>query len=63
MRLKYASTYHDRMALIREVHQAFLRKESAGQDPDLYYTDASKYADEYYGDTYRETVKYDNDWD
>jgi len=33
-----------------------------------YYTDASKYASEYYGDTFRETTKFDSpfsngDWD
>lgn len=27
-----------------------------------YWTDASQYADEYYGETYRATTKYDNDW-
>ena len=27
------------------------------------WTDASKYADQYYGDTMRETTKFDNDWD
>jgi len=27
-----------------------------------YYTDASKYANEYYGETYRETTRFDNDW-
>ena len=26
------------------------------------WTDASSYANEYYGDTYRETTKFDNDW-
>jgi|TARA_B110000977_G_scaffold73364_1_gene99291 hypothetical protein len=26
------------------------------------WTDASKYADTYYGDTMRETTKFDNDW-
>ena len=26
-----------------------------------YYTDATKYADEYYGEVYRETTKYDYD--
>lgn len=30
---------------------------------DMYYTDAEKYADQYYGDVYRATTKYDNDWD
>lgn len=28
-----------------------------------YWTDASKYADQYYGDTYRATTRYDNDWE
>lgn len=28
-----------------------------------HWTDASKYADEYYGETMRETTRYDNDWD
>lgn len=27
------------------------------------WTDAEKYADTYYGDTYRSTTRYDNDWD
>tara|TARA_B100001778_G_scaffold78978_2_gene63786 strand:+ start:3535 stop:3759 length:225 start_codon:yes stop_codon:yes gene_type:complete len=28
-----------------------------------HYTDASKYAEEYYGDRMRQTTCYDNDWD
>ena len=27
------------------------------------WTDASKYANEYYGETMRETTRFDNDWD
>jgi len=27
------------------------------------WTDASKYAKQYYGDTFYETTRYDNDWD
>jgi hypothetical protein len=27
-----------------------------------YYTDSSKYANEYYGEVYRETTRFDNDW-
>lgn len=27
------------------------------------YTDESKYADTYYGDTFRATTQFDNDWD
>lgn len=26
------------------------------------WTDADKYANEYYGDVYRDTVKFDNEW-
>lgn len=26
------------------------------------WTDASKYADEYYGETYRETTRFDDEW-
>ena len=26
------------------------------------WTDAPKYAEQYYGDVYRDTTKYDNDW-
>lgn len=28
-----------------------------------HYTDASKYAKEYYGEVYNATVRYDNEWD
>ena len=27
------------------------------------WTDASKYAEQYYGETMRETTRFDNDWD
>ena len=27
------------------------------------WTDERKYADQYYGDAYRDTTRYDNDWD
>jgi hypothetical protein len=41
----------------RQVEQSPLRNE------DFYYTDAPKYANEYYGEVYRATTKFDNDWD
>tara|TARA_R100000027_G_scaffold35805_1_gene26317 strand:+ start:1141 stop:1392 length:252 start_codon:yes stop_codon:yes gene_type:complete len=28
-----------------------------------HWTDASKYAEEHYGDVFRQTTRYDNDWD
>ena len=27
-----------------------------------YYTDSSKYANQYYGEVYRETTRFDDDW-
>jgi len=36
-------------------------KDDSSKNPN-YYTDASKYANEYYGETYRETTRFDNDW-
>ena len=35
--------------------------DNASKD-ERYWTDASKYAQEWYGEVYRETTKYDNDW-
>lgn len=32
-----------------------------GENPN-YWTDAPKYAEQYYGETYRATTQYDNDW-
>jgi len=37
-------------------------KEDSSKNP-FYYTDASKYANQYYGGVYHETTKFDNDWD
>ena len=36
-------------------------KEDTNKNPN-YYTDASKYAKEYYGETLYYTTKFDNDW-
>lgn len=42
----------------------FVREEKVKVDKDeRYWTDASSYADQYYGETYRATTRYDNDWD
>jgi len=32
-------------------------------DDERHWTDAPKYAKEYYGEVYRETTRFDNDWD
>ena len=44
------------------------RRENKKQDDELelynpHYTDAPSYAEEYYGEVYRATTRYDNDWD
>ena len=64
----------DRMKLIRASAKnfqkkqnraaRFVREEKVKVDKDeRYWTDASSYADQYYGETYRATTRYDNDWD
>lgn len=35
--------------------------EDTSKNPN-YWTDASKYANQYYGETFRATTQYDNDW-
>ena len=46
-----------RQAKVKREDKSMLRKE------EFYYTDASKYAEQYYGETYHETTRFDNDWD
>ncbi len=82
-----ATTYEDRMALIKKIAErrkrmSKVRQQSAKvikavqpkptkkkeieipKESNMYaYTDASKYAKEYYGETYYQTTRYDNDWD
>lgn len=45
-----------RQARARRTENSPLRNE------DFYYTDASKYAKQYYGETFHETTRHDNDW-
>ena len=45
-----------RQAKAKREDKSMLRKE------EFYYTDASKYAQEYYGEVYHETTRFDNDW-
>ncbi len=67
-------TTAERLALIREVAKnfntkrrmqaRFEREENTKVDGgELYWSDASKYAGEYYGEVFRETTRFDNDWD
>ena len=73
-----AQTQAQRMALIRKVSKKFTKKLERNQrvrktetksfdkydTHNIYaWTDASQYADKYYGDRMRDTVNYDRDWD
>lgn len=55
---KFKTTFGDLKKLIAEAGGL----ETSHVDESLHYTDASKYAEEYYGDTYRATTGLDNDW-
>lgn len=65
-------TKAERMAMIREASARFqtavtrnaraARNENPAKEDERYWTDASKYANQYYGETYRETTRFDNDW-
>ena len=61
------------VAELKKEHEKFMSKQnkqrvarrtenSALRNEDFYYTDAPKYAEKYYGETYRATTRYDNDW-
>jgi hypothetical protein len=36
--------------------------EKLNDNTHLYWNDSSQFAEKYYGETYRETTKFDNDW-
>jgi hypothetical protein len=64
----------ERMAIIREAAKKFqtkqtkmarferMEKEDSHKD-ERYWTDAPRYADQHYGETFRATVRFDNDWE
>lgn len=66
-----AALKSEEMKLQRELRQEKARiKREAAQKPVVdetkninRYTDESKYADTYYGETFRSTTQFDNDWD
>ena len=48
---------------VRKTETSFMDKYSGLDGENInHYTDASKYANEYYGETMRETTRFDNDW-
>jgi hypothetical protein len=49
---------------VRKSETSFMDKYSELDGENInHYTDASKYAKEYYGETMFETTRFDNDWD
>lgn len=66
-------TTAERLQLIRETAKRFKakraqearfeREEKTKVDgSELYWSDAPKYAEKYYGETFRATTRFDNDW-
>lgn len=52
----------DEVALRRKKEREYYKKLEALDENPNHYTDAEKYAKQYYGDTYQDTVKFDNEW-
>ena len=79
MNIEKDMTRSERLAVIREHAEKFNKKlkrnqrvrktetvsldKYTDQENINHWTDASQYANQYYGDVYRETTRYDNDWD
>lgn len=49
----------------KQARQAKVKREDKSmlREKEFHWTDASKYADQYYGETYRATTGLDNVWD
>jgi|TARA_Y100000287_G_scaffold36993_1_gene27983 hypothetical protein len=79
MNIEKDMTRSERLAVIREHAEKFNKKlkrnqrvrktetisldKYTNQENINHWTDASQYANQYYGDVYRQTTRYDNDWD
>lgn len=79
MNIEKDMTRSERIAVIREHAEKFNKKlkrnqrvrktetvsldKYTNQENINHWTDASQYANQYYGDVYRQTTRYDNDWD
>lgn len=67
-------TQAERMAMIRQAAKNFQAKQTKQarfrreekkevRSDERHWTDAPRYAEKYYGEVYRETTRFDNDWD
>ena len=79
MNIEKDMTRSERLAVIREHAEKFNKKlkrnqrvrktetvsldKYTNQENINHWTDARQYANQYYGDVYRQTTRYDNDWD
>ena len=48
---------------IKRTETSYLDRYASDNKNINHYTDASRYAEEYYGDRYRQTTSLDHDWD
>lgn len=63
-RLELIKASAKRFQKLKTQEARFVREEKRVVNNDeRYWTDASSYAEQYYGDTYRATTRFDNDWD
>lgn len=64
----------ERLEMIREAAKRFQKRKAREarftreekvkvEKDERYWTDASAYAEQYYGETFRATTRFDNDWD
>jgi len=58
---KAVKRYSDEHVATRKPTQNLTEKYDGGSN-ELHYTDASKYAKEFYGERYHQTTRFDNDW-
>ena len=63
-RLEMIRAAAKRFQKLKAQEARFVREENRKVESDeRYWTDASAYAEQYYGETFRATTRFDNDWD
>jgi hypothetical protein len=63
-RLEMIKASAKRFQKLKAQEARFVREEKRKVESDeRYWTDASAYAEQYYGETFRATTRFDNDWD
>ena len=63
-RLEMIRAAAKRFQKLKAQEARFVREEKVEvKEDERYWTDASAYAEQYYGDAYRATTRFDNEWD